>query len=94
MVVPELRDVVAGRTIGPEDQGYDEARTPFYGGIDRRPAAVVRVADADDGGNAVLLGEDGQVGQRRSGLGHQAGQAREPPGQGRVQRLHHEDVTR
>ena len=27
---------------------YEQARTVFYGGIDRRPAAIVRVADAGD----------------------------------------------
>jgi FAD/FMN-containing dehydrogenase len=70
MVVPELRDVVAGRTIGPEDRGYDEARTPFYGGIDRRPAAVVRVADADDVARVVTIaGESGVELAVRSG-GH------------------------
>jgi FAD/FMN-containing dehydrogenase len=70
MVVPELRDVVAGRTIGPEDQGYDEARTPFYGGIDRRPAAVVRVAHPDDVARVVAIaGESGVELAVRSG-GH------------------------
>jgi FAD/FMN-containing dehydrogenase len=34
--------------MAPRDPGYDEGRTVFYGGIDRRPAAIVRAADADD----------------------------------------------
>jgi len=34
--------------IAPEDPRYDEARTVFSGAIDRRPAAIVRVADAGD----------------------------------------------
>jgi FAD/FMN-containing dehydrogenase len=39
---------IEGRVIAPDDAEYDEARTPFYGGIDKRPAAIVRVAsDAD-----------------------------------------------
>ncbi len=46
--VPGLREGLEGRVIGPEDDGYDEARTPFYGGFDRRPAAIVRVANAED----------------------------------------------
>jgi FAD/FMN-containing dehydrogenase len=43
--IPQLRAVLNGRVITPEDPGYDAARTVFYGGIDRRPALIVRVAD-------------------------------------------------
>jgi FAD binding domain/Berberine and berberine like len=39
---------IAGRVIGRDDVEYDKARTSFYGGFDRRPAAIVRVANADD----------------------------------------------
>ena len=39
---------VAGRVIGPDDPEYDKARTSFYGGFDNRPAAIVRVANAQD----------------------------------------------
>ena len=39
---------VEGRVIAPHDPEYDEARAVFYGGLDKRPAAIVRVAsDAD-----------------------------------------------
>ena len=46
--IPQLRADIRGRVIGPDDDGYDEARTVVMGGFDRRPAAIVRVADADD----------------------------------------------
>jgi len=39
---------ITGRVIGPDDAEYDKARAIFYGGPDRRPAAIVRVANAAD----------------------------------------------
>jgi FAD/FMN-containing dehydrogenase len=44
--LPRLQDAVDGRVITPGDAGYDQARKVFYGGFDRRPAAIVRPADA------------------------------------------------
>ena len=47
--IPDLRAAVKGRVVGPEDPDYDAARAvlvPTAAG--RRPAAVVRVADAND----------------------------------------------
>lgn len=46
--VQELSTILSGRVIAPGDVDYDEARTTFYGGIDRCPEAIVRVADARD----------------------------------------------
>ena len=46
--IPKLCAAFNGRVIAPGDSGYDEARTVFYGGIDRRPALIIRVADTDD----------------------------------------------
>jgi hypothetical protein len=45
--IDELR-TVHGRVIVPGDTDYDAARQLFYGGMDRRPAAIVRVAGASD----------------------------------------------
>ena len=39
---------IEGRVIAPGDPDYDDARSVFYGGLDKRPAAIVRAAsDAD-----------------------------------------------
>jgi FAD/FMN-containing dehydrogenase len=45
---PQLRELIHGRVIAPEDEDYDKARTVFLGGVDDRPAIIVRVADATD----------------------------------------------
>src|SRR5215207_331798 len=44
--IDQLRADLDGRVIAPGDTGYDQARTVFYGGFDRRPAVIVRPADA------------------------------------------------
>ena len=44
-----------GQLIRPEDDGYDEARTVFYGGFDRRPELIVRVKDATDISRVIAL---------------------------------------
>src|SRR5215211_6385703 len=46
--IPELRAVLNGRVISPEDAAYDTVRAVFYGARSRRPALIVRVADATD----------------------------------------------
>ena len=59
--ISKLRTDVGGRVIGPEDAEYDEARTVFYGGIDRRPAAIVRVKDDMDVSRVVSLARESGV---------------------------------
>ncbi|HSB91186.1 MAG TPA: FAD-binding oxidoreductase [Anaerolineales bacterium] len=47
-VLAELRARLSGRVITPDDSAYDQARTVFYGGIDRRPQAILLPqSDAD-----------------------------------------------
>ena len=56
--IPEIRAAVNGRVIAPDDSDYDEARTVVAGGIDRRPAVIVRVADVADVQYVVGLARD------------------------------------
>src|SRR5437899_3613651 len=49
---------VHGRVITPDDATYDQARTVFYGGIDKRPTAIVRVADVADVRRIVAIARD------------------------------------
>jgi FAD/FMN-containing dehydrogenase len=39
---------VTGRVVTPGDPSYDEIRAVFYGGIDKRPSAIIRVKNVDD----------------------------------------------
>jgi FAD/FMN-containing dehydrogenase len=43
-----LRSSISGLVIGPEDEGYDEARSIWNGAIDRRPACIARCAGVAD----------------------------------------------
>jgi FAD/FMN-containing dehydrogenase len=56
--IPKLREGLAGRVIVPDDADYDEARTVFVGGIDRRPAVIARVANAADVSHVVSLARE------------------------------------
>ncbi|HEY7032450.1 MAG TPA: FAD-binding oxidoreductase [Thermomicrobiales bacterium] len=71
-VVPELRAVLRGRVITPEDSDFDEARTIFYGGFDRRPAAIVRPVDATDVSRVVTLAREAGVELAVRSGGHSA----------------------
>ncbi len=56
--IPRLRDAFDGRVLAPDDPGYDQARTVFYGGFDRRPAVIVRPEDAGEVAKVVTLARD------------------------------------
>src|SRR5581483_11865819 len=59
--IPGLRSSFNGRVIVPDDAEYDKARAVFYGGIDRRPAVIIRVKNAKEVSQVILLA-------RKSGL--------------------------
>ena len=46
--IPKLRKDFKNRVIAPGDPDYDKARTVFYGGVDRHPAIIIKVADTND----------------------------------------------
>jgi len=58
ITIPELRAAFNDRMIAPDVAGYDEARAVFYGGIDRRPAVIIRVASAADVSQVVSLARE------------------------------------
>jgi hypothetical protein len=58
-LTPDTLDGVAGRVIVPESPSYDQARAVFYGGIDKRPSAIVRVANVQDVQRVIAAARDG-----------------------------------
>jgi FAD/FMN-containing dehydrogenase len=48
LLIQDLRTALDGRVVGPGDAGYDQLRVVFPGGVDRRPAAIVRAQSAND----------------------------------------------
>ena len=48
MTVAALGQELEGRVLTPSHPAYDEARTVYYGDIDRRPALIARVAGPED----------------------------------------------
>jgi FAD/FMN-containing dehydrogenase len=57
-LIPQLQVAVKGRVIGPDDADYDATRKVMPGHIDRHPAAIVKVADADDVARVVTFARD------------------------------------
>ena len=78
--IPDLRSDLNGEVIGPDDAAYDEARQVFFKGVDRRPAAVARVAGADDVARVVTFARESGLelavrsgGHSRAGYGTSEG---------------------
>jgi FAD/FMN-containing dehydrogenase len=56
--IREFSSKVRGQLIRPYDDRYDEVRSVFYGGFDRRPALIVWVEDAADVSRVVALARE------------------------------------
>jgi len=49
---------ITGRIVGPTDADYDAARAVLFGGFDRHPAFIARVASAEDVARIVRLAKE------------------------------------
>ncbi len=56
--ISDLRAGLNGTLIREGDRGYDDARRVFFTGFDRRPAAIVRAADASDVARVVTVARE------------------------------------
>ena len=58
-IADDLKRTFGDACILPDDARYDGARTGFFGGFDRRPAAIVRARDAGQVARVVAFARDG-----------------------------------
>lgn len=69
-VVADLSSALHGQLFRPGAHGYDDARKVFNAMIDRRPAVIVRPADAEDIRRAVTFAQENQLPVSVKGGGH------------------------
>lgn len=68
--IEKLENRIAGKVILPGDSDYDEARTIWNGMIDKKPAMIVRVAEAGDVPHAVNFAREHRLDLSVLGGGH------------------------
>ena len=66
----KLRENVNGEIIGPEDEGYEDARKVWNGIIDKHPSVIVRCADEDDVANSLEFARTNNLEIAVRGGGH------------------------
>ena len=66
----QIKRALKGRVLVPEDPGYEDARQIWNGMIDRRPAAIVQCADADDVPPAIAFARKNNLEISIRGAGH------------------------
>ncbi|MFF5975448.1 FAD-binding oxidoreductase [Streptomyces sp. NPDC012769] len=71
--VETLRELLRGEVTGPDDAGYEEARSIYNAMIDRRPAVIARCADTSDVRAAVRYARDTGTDLAVRGGGHSGG---------------------
>ena len=54
----KLSTLFKGKVITSADAEYDAERQVFYGGIDKKPAAIIKVANAEDVQKAIAFSRD------------------------------------
>jgi len=59
--IAQLRADLNGRVITPDDAEYEQERAVFYRSVDRRPAVIVRPADATEVSHVVSLAREAAV---------------------------------
>ena len=65
-----LTNGINGQIIQPKDSNYDEARKIWNAMIDRKPALIVQVADADDVSAAIKFARANKLDITIRGAGH------------------------
>jgi len=68
--ISRLQAITKGEVITPNDSTYDQARTIFYGGFDRKPAVIIKAADETDVAHVVTYAREAGIELAVRGGGH------------------------
>ena len=68
--IENLKSKVKGQIVLPSDSSYDEVRQIWNAMIDRRPALIVRCAEADDVPQAIAFARENGLEISIRGAGH------------------------